>query len=461
MRPKIRFRDIENAILEILNRSPEGLAREVIESQVRWKGRDPQAFRRILTGLIARGEIYAKGNTKARRYFPPLPAPSSVQVQIGEHSPEGTEVLALVNRPLEQRTPCSYERGFLDAYGPNETFYLRLNDRERLRALGRTPDLEQPAGTYGRKILERLLIDLSWNSSRLEGNTYSLLDTERLINEGRAPEGKDAQETQMVLNHKQAVEYLVEGAGELNLTPTAIRTLHGMLSENLLANPADEGRLRQTGVGIAESTYIPLAVPQMIAEIFEQVLLTAAEIQDPFEQSFFLLVHIPYLQPFVDANKRTSRLAANLPLLKKNLQPLSFTDLPREVYTQAMLAIYETRRIEALRDVYLWAYQRSAARYQAIRESMVQPDPFRLRYRNQLRELVRSVVQSNSVAEEVRLHIQVFASTSIPTEDRNRFQAATFQEIRNLNEGTYSRYGIRPSEFDGWHLELEKLLREQ
>ena len=456
--PKIRTRDIEHAIRKVLGQNPEGLAREEIERCTGWKGRDPQAFRRVLNGLIERGEIHAEGKTKARRYFPPLAA---VPVQIGEHTSEGSEALALVNRPLEQRIPCSYAREFLDAYHPNQTFYLRPDELERLRELGQTPDLEAPAGTYGRKILERLLIDLSWNSSRLEGNTYSLLDTERLIKEGQAPEGKDAQETQMVLNHKQAIEYLVEGAGELNLTPTTLRTLHGMLSENLLANPADEGRLRQAGVGIAQSTYLPIAVPQMIAELFEQVLLTAAEIQDPFEQSFFLLVHIPYLQPFMDANKRTSRLAANLPLLKRNLQPLSFTDLPREAYTQAMLAIYETRRIEALRDVYLWAYQRSAARYQAIRESMGQPDPFRLRYRNQLRELVRSVVQSKSVADEVRLHIRVFASTAIPTEDRQRFQAAAFQEIRNLNEGTYSRYGIRPSEFDGWHLELEKLQREQ
>ncbi|MDE3246352.1 MAG: hypothetical protein KGN80_09710, partial [Acidobacteriota bacterium] len=87
--------------------------------------------------------------------------------------------------------------------------------------------------------------------------------------------------------------------------------------------------------------------------------------------------------------------------------------------------------------------------------------PFRLRYRDQLRELVRSVVQSKSASDEVRLHIQVFASTAIPAEDRQRFQAAAFQEIRNLNEGTYSRYGIRPSEFAGWRVELEKLRREQ
>ncbi len=368
--------------------------------------------------------------------------------------------MTLVQRPLTQRKPCSYERAFLDAYRPNQTHYLRVQDRATLHALGRTPEAQQPAGTYARKILEYLLIDLSWNSSRLEGNTYSLLDTERLFREGVEAEGRKATETQMILNHKQAIEYLVEGAAELDLEPRTLKTLHGILSENLLADPTDEGRLRRTPVGIHDSAYIPLALPQLIEELFEQILLVARDIQDPFEQAFFLLVHIPYLQPFADVNKRTSRLAANLPLLRHNLHPLSFTDLPREPYTLATVAVYENRRIEALRDVFLWAYQRSAERYQALRQSMGDPEPFRLRYRAALREAVRQVVRNLEDPKSLPAHVALFAKSAIPEEDQRRFQALALQELRNLHEGTFARYGLKPSEFERWREIQEAFTQE-
>ena len=474
-------KDPSTEILAILAEHPEGLSREDLQVGVGRAKEEAFRFRRVLKAMEAKGQIRGEGNTRARRYFLALPGVSNVSLRIWEwdFSPEASEVIGQVNRSMALRKPCSYERDFLDAYRPNQTFYLREKDRASLHALGGTPDAQAPAGTYARQILERLLIDLSWNSSRLEGNTYSLLDTERLFKEGTAAEGRNARETQMILNHKQTIEYLVEGAGELSLTPGMVRTLHGMLSENLLSNPADEGRLRQFGVGIHESTYIPLAVPSLIEEIFEQLLLTASAIQDPFEQAFFLLVHIPYLQPFADVNKRTSRLAANLPLMKHNLQPLSFKDLPQEAYTMAILGVYELRRIEALRDVFLWAYQRSAEHYRAIRQSLGEPDPFRLQYRNAIRELVRELVRSrgsssaNAVSrrapsarslevppggamlERIALHM----AKHIPASGQSRFQAVILQELKNLNEGTFARYGLRPSEFERWRATQTRLLK--
>jgi len=406
-------------------------------------------FRRLLKQLKDQGLLREEGVTRDRRYFPVGPAAGRAPVAQWEFSTVGAAAVALVDRPLAQRTPCSYERSFLDSYVPNQTFYLGEAERNTLAALGGTPDAAQPAGTYARKIMERLLIDLSWNSSRLEGNTYSLLDTEKLFKEGAAPGGKNFRETQMILNHKQAIEFLIEGAGEPTLSPRTIRTLHGMLAENLLADPSEEGSLRESIVGIFESTYIPLAVPALIQEIFEQVLLTAKDILNPFEQAFFLLVHIPYLQPFADVNKRTSRLAANLPLLKANLQPLSFMDVASEAYTLATLAVYEIRRIEALREVFLWAYQRSAERYRAIRQSLGEPDPFRLRYRETLRAVVRGVVQAQAPSQSIPQQIVSFLEqAAVPPADRARFQAVAMQELRNLNEGTFARYGLKPSEFE-------------
>jgi Fic family protein len=194
--------------------------------------------------------------------------------------------------------------------------------------MGQPPDDERPAGIYARTIYNRLLIDLSWNSSRLEGNTYSLLETERLLEHGEAAEGKDAQETQMIVNHKAAIELLVDQASEIGFNRYTILNLHALLADNLLADPQAGGRLRHIPVSIGGTVYSPLEAPQPIDECFQDILDKAAAIDDAFEQSFFVLLHLAYLQPFENVNKRVSRLAANIPLIRRNLCPLSFVDVP-------------------------------------------------------------------------------------------------------------------------------------
>ena len=126
----------------------------------------------------------------------------------------------------------------------------------------------------------------------------------------------------MILNHKQAIEFLVESADEIGFNRYSILNLHAILSDNLLPNPEACGRLSQIAVGIGGSVYTPLSTPQLLDEYFQLVLDSASAISDPFEQSFFALVHLSYLQPFEDVNKRVARLAANIPLIKHNLCPL-------------------------------------------------------------------------------------------------------------------------------------------
>ena len=143
-----------------------------------------------------------------------------------------------VREPVQRRRPVGYERTFLDGYRPNGTFYLPAETRHRLFESGRSPDGEQlAAGTYVRQIFSRLMIDLSWNSSRPEGNTYSLLETERLLELGESAEGKDAKEAQMILNHKAAIELLAEQAPEMGFNRYTILNLHALLSDNLLTRP--------------------------------------------------------------------------------------------------------------------------------------------------------------------------------------------------------------------------------
>ncbi len=185
------------------------------------------------------------------------------------------------------------------------------------------------------------MIDLSWSSSRLEGNTYSRLDTEKLIALGQAAEGKDLQETQMILNHKAAIEMLVEEADQVGFNMFTFLNLHAILSENLLLDEDASGRLRRRPVDVFGSSFHPLVMPQTLEECFRLLLKKATAIQDPFEHSFFLMVQLPYLQPFEDVNKRVSRLGANIPLISNNLCPLSFIDVPEQAYIDGTLGVYE------------------------------------------------------------------------------------------------------------------------
>ena len=296
----------------------------------------------------------------------------------------------------------------------------------------------------------RLLIDLSWNSSRLEGNTYSLLETERLLELGEAAESKNALEAQMILNHKAAIELLVDQADEIGFNRYTILNLHALLADNLLADPQAGGRLRRIPVGIDGTVYHPLEVPQLIEECFEQILDTAAAITDPFEQAFFTLVHLAYLQSFEDVNKRVSRLAANIPLIRGNLCPLSFVDVPEGAYIDGVLVIYELNRVELLRDVFVWAYERSSARYSAVRQSLGEPDPFRLRYRALVAELVAAVVRTGMGKKAATALARQRAAEQVSPADQARFVEVVETEIMSLHEGNIARYRLRPAEYQAW-----------
>lgn len=365
-----------------------------------------RTLQRRLTLLVKDGMLAVDGKGRWCRYRvpqqPPLPAPVEAAVDI-PLSGVAEEIRKLVRQPLMRRHPVGYNRAFLDAYRPNVTRYLSGIERKKLDELGGgSPREKLPAGTYVREILNRLLIDLSWNSSRLEGNTYSLLETERLLAMGESAEGKDTRDAQMILNHKRAIEMLVDQAAEIGFNRYTVCNLHALLSENLLADPGAVGRLRSKSVGITGTVFRPLEGPPLIEECFQQILDTAAAVEDPFEQAFFVMVHLPYLQPFEDVNMRVSRLAANIPLIRMNLCPLSFVDVPERTYIDGILGIYELNRLDLMREVFMWAYERSCARYSAVRQSLGDPDPFRITYRQPLMQTVGEVVLGRMDKPELR-----------------------------------------------------------
>jgi Fic family protein len=365
-------------------------------------------------------------------------------------SPGSAEIRRYLGQPLAARKPVGYNRQFLDSYRPNVSSYLSAAERAHLAKVGRPTFASEPAGTYAKQIFDRLLIDLSWNSSRLEGNTYSLLDTRRLIEFGEEAAGRDRLEAQMIINHKDAIAFLVSAAEDIGFNRYTILNLHGILAHNLLPDEAAAGRLRHIAVGIEKSTFHPLELPQLIEESFNQILATAAAIEDPFEQALFFMVQLPYLQPFDDVNKRVSRLGANIPFIKNNLSPLSFTDVPRSTYTEAILGVYEMNKVDLLKDVFIWAYERSAARYVAVRQSLGEPDPFRLRHRTALKQIVSDVVRGRMNRMAAGAHITSWVGENIAPDEREQFREAAETELLSLHEGNFARYGIRPSEFTAW-----------
>lgn len=462
MPKKIPKQELE-AIVAIVVAHPDGVQVKTIRDGLEFE-LPPRMLQRRLALLIEQKRLTVEGRGRGSRYYPyPKPVTLSIdslyQAQHVDNvelevyvpvSPEGEAVKLAVSKPIQNRNPVGYNRDFLDGYRPNDTFYLSVEIRQHLLDIGCSSDNLRPAGTYVQQVFNRLLIDLSWNSSRLEGNTYSLLETERLLELGEAAEGKDALEAQMILNHKAAIELLVEQADEVGFNRYTILNLHALLSDNLLADPQACGRLRSIVVGIGGTVYHPLEVPPLIDECFQQILDTAAAITDPFEQAFFVMVQLPYLQAFEDVNKRVSRLAANLPLIRENLSPLSFVDVPKQAYIEGILGVYELNRIELLRDVFVWAYERSCKRYSAVRQSLGEPDPFRLRYRTPVTEIIVEIVSAGMDKKAATAFIQQRANESVPQEERARFVEVVETEVMSLHEGNIARYRLRPLQYQAW-----------
>ena len=438
---RIRAHKIGLTLAELLSQRPD-IARRTAQ--------------RLIAKLVESGKLKALGQGRARRYFsadtPPDKVTSTTKADVFPSfiplSADSQDILRYINQPLQARKPVGYQLEFLEAYRPNKTWYLSEPLRRQLHKMGRTTDVNAPAGTYSRAILNRLLIDLSWASSQLEGNTYSKLDTRELIEHGKAARGKAAIETQMILNHRTAIELLVANIDSAEFNRYTLMNLHSALAENLLPNPADEGRIRRHAVDIGKSVYRPLSAPQQIEDVLTSLLSKATDIRDPFEQSFFMMVHLPYLQPFADVNKRTSRLAANLPLFRANLCPLTFLDVPEQAYSCATLGVYEMARVELLRDLYIWAYERSTQEYQAIKQDLAEPDPLRLAWREFIKQAIREVIMHPEL--DPLSSIQLLVAKHIPQHEQMDVKALVVEELRRLHEGVLARYGLRTSEFEAW-----------
>ena len=200
------------------------------------------------------------------------------------------------------------------------------------------------------KEIEKLSIDLSWKSSQIEGNTYTLLETERLLKEKKTAAGKQKDEAVMLLNHKDAIDFIIENPDCLNkLSIKSIEDIHSLLTKELGINR----NLRNRRVGITGTNYRPLDNEFQIKEAFEKMCILVNAKSNIFEKSLLSLVLISYIQGFMDGNKRTARIVSNSILIANNYCPISFRTVDSIDYKKAMLVFYEQNNITAFKRIFI------------------------------------------------------------------------------------------------------------
>ncbi|MCV6628067.1 MAG: Fic family protein [Cellvibrionaceae bacterium] len=416
-----------------------------------------RSLRRWLVELVENDLLERRGQNKGtqyRRLTPPLPIPpaSREDSHVGSFdeifSRTSLQALEQVTAPIYTRSPVTYTEAWVESYRPNETYYLTAAQRETLHRQGKRMGIQGRAGTYIKKIFQRLLIDLSYNSARLEGNTYSIADTEQLLFQGISAEGKMDEERLMILNHKEAIEYLVRNIQTLIPDEECIRTLHYLLADSLVA-PGAAGHVRDEGIGVSGTTYAPLEGKERLTRLLINMLDKARQIKDQFEQSFFLLGHISYLQAFVDVNKRTARLACIIPLIAEDYVPQSFIDVDKDAYLKAIICFYELNNIAPLAELYCWSYMRSCLHFDNQLQA-VGFDEIAALYRSQRRALVAEVVRQQLSAGEIPHFLQAQFPKGIAAEHREKFLQDVLEEIKHLDVVRIAGMGITRREYEAW-----------
>ncbi len=406
---------------------------------------------RALRDLLASGFLEKLGAGRSTRYVATdagkaalgaLPSAASTSAGLLQWSPAVLPLVETLRAPLGTRTPVGYERSFVDNYIPNQSSLLPPQLATDLFHAGRSRD-QQPAGTYAREVLEQLLIDLAWSSSRLEGNNKSLLDTKELFELGEQAVPLD-EDTLMLLNHKNAIEFMVDAVPTEGITVPVIVDMQAKLMKDLLKDARDIGSIRRRVVNIDGSVYSPTNIPALLEETLKSIIDKVRHIRNPVEAAFFLWVNLAYLQPFADGNKRTSRLSANMPLMLYNCAPLSFLDVERPDYATAMLGVYEQRNVAAAVELFEFIYRRSIQKYSVLRASLGVPDPLRARYRRALNELMQFVVFYGRKLDDA------FSEVPVDAADLAALRVIANIELDHLEQYNCARYNLARGMTQRW-----------
>ncbi|KKT21106.1 MAG: Fic family protein [Parcubacteria group bacterium GW2011_GWB1_43_8] len=306
---------------------------------------------RSINALIKAGLVERKGEGRSVYYEEKSASPLLAYFDIEEYfkkSPdERSLALERFNFGIFDNLGGIFSKGELDEL-------KNLNDNYEKRIKNLTPAIIK-------KEFERLTVELSWKSSQIEGNTYSLIDTEILIKENKEAEGHKKEEAIMILNHKKALDYIINNRNEFkNLTLRKIEDIHGLIVDGLSVAKG----LRKKPVGITGTKYKPLDNEYQIREMMEKTVEVAnKKLADPFSKAIFTMLMISYIQPFEDGNKRTSRLLGNAILLAGNACPLSYRSVNEADYKKAVILFYEQNSARFFKELFIEQFKFAVSNY--------------------------------------------------------------------------------------------------
>ena len=332
--------DISREILQFLHYHPLSSRDEIVRGTA-FEGSDA-TMKRLLAAAVAKGDVVVEGKARATRYRlsdqAHLLMPLNLDTYFAQDVDE-REVQTSFNFDLiRQQLPAVH------LFTDEEMEHLNA-----LQAEFRLHVSEMTENEY-RKEMERLGIDLSWKSSQIEGNTYSLLETERLLRESKTADGKTKEEAVMLLNHKDALRFVLDNPDYLQqLTVSHIEDIHQLLTKEL---SVDRG-IRHRRVGITGTNYHPLDNEFQIREAMHDTCDLINSKENVFEKALLTLVLLSYIQAFSDGNKRTARITSNAILIANGYCPLSFRSVDSIDYKKAMLIFYEQNNLYAFKHIFI------------------------------------------------------------------------------------------------------------
>jgi Fic family protein len=303
-------------------------------------------IKRILQQLIASQVLEKKGSAKSTRYYIPLSYDLLREVNIDEYYQKDID-----GRKINNRFNFNLIRDILPRVEVFTKTEMELLEQCQSRFSKNSRRLSR---FEFEKEMERLAIDLSWKSSQIEGNTYSLLETEQLLKEKKTASGKTKDEAVMLLNHKEAIDFIVDQPDYMY--PLSIRKLEDLHSI-LIKELAVFRNIRSNPVGISGTNYVPLDNEFQIREALEEMCSLINKKENIFEKALLTLLLISYIQPFADGNKRTARIACNAILLHFNQCPLSFRTVDSMGYKKAILLFYEINNLSAFKKMFMEQYE--------------------------------------------------------------------------------------------------------
>lgn len=327
----------KSAILEYIKAHPGASSGQIAEAMA--NEMSLATVKRSLNEFVGNFYIYTKGRARATKYFA---SPLFLPVDMDEY----------FGREADER---QIQTGYNFELIPNVLSHVSLFTEQEMQELNSlqgqfASNFAALTDNQKRKEMERLGIDLSWKSAQIEGNTYSLLETERLLRERQTAAGKSKEEAVMLLNHKDALDFVVDNPSHLaHLTIARIEEIHSLLVKEL----GVDRNIRNRRVGITGTNYRPLDNEFQLREALQQTCDLVNSRSNIFEKALYVLVLLSYIQAFSDGNKRVARITSNAILIANGYCPISFRTVDSIDYKKAMLLFYEQNNISAFKQIFI------------------------------------------------------------------------------------------------------------